>query len=332
MKSVDCPTCDGKAELMIQKISRTFRKEKFDIFEHYYRCKKCKNEFTITELDVVNINQVYNQYREKYSIPFPEQLIAARDYYRLSASRMSEILGLGTNQYRLYENNEMPTESNGTLLNLVINTRDFRDVVLRKKDTISKSEKIITHLDKLIKDETNPLFDLKKQLFRDSIFPNRFTGYRLPNFDKFANMALFFINYASFKTRLNKFLFYSDFNFYKYFGKSISGSAYAAIPMGPVPDQYEYKFSLLVESKIISLELDKNKNWEAEKFVAQGNFRQELFEKSELKIMGEVLDQLKFRKTSEIIELSHNESAWKANIDGKNLISYQDYAPELIEF
>ena len=129
---------------------------------------------------------------------------------------------------------------------------------------------------------------------------------------------------------MNKFLFYADFAYYKYFGRSISGSAYAAIPNGPVPDQYEYKFSLLAESKIISLELDTN--LEAERFVACKSFRQDLFEKDELSIMEIVLDHLKFKKTSDIIELSHNEAAWKSNIDGKKLISYQAYAPKLIEF
>ncbi len=330
MKSLDCPTCNGKAELIIEKKNRTFRRQKFEIFEHFYRCTKCRNEFTNTQLDEVNVNQVYNQYREKYSIPFAEQLTHAREYYGLSASKMSEILGLGTNQYRLYENNEMPTESNGTLLNLVITTRDFRDIVNRKKDIIKTSEKIISHLDKLIEEEKRVRFDLKKQLFGNSIIPDRFSGYRLPDFGKFANMVLFFINYASFKTRLNKFLFYADFAYYKYFGRSISGSAYAAIPNGPVPDQYEYKFSLLAESKIISLELDTN--LEAERFVACKSFRQDLFEKDELSIMEIVLDHLKFKKTSDIIELSHNEAAWKSNIDGKKLISYQAYAPKLIEF
>lgn len=145
-------------------------------------------------------------------------------------------------------------------------------------------------------------------------------------------MVLFFIKDAPFKTRLNKFLFYADFAYYKYFGKSISGSAYAAIPMGPVPDQYEYKFSLLVESGIISLELENKKDWEAEKFAARSSFRKDIFGKDEIDIMSKVREDLKYKKTSEIIELSHNEASWKANINRKNLISYQDYAPELIEF
>ena len=331
MKSVDCPLCDGKADLIIEKRKRSFRKEEFEIFEHYYRCKKCKNEFTNTEVDEVNTNQVYNQYREKYSIPFPNQLSAARENYDLSAVKMAEILGLGINQYRLYENDEMPTESHGTLLSLVINTKDFRDIVLRKKNNIKKSDKIISHLNSLIDSEKCSVLDIKKLLFNSSIIPNHLTGFTLPDFDKFSNMVLYFIKYASFKTRLNKLLFYSDFAYYKYFGKSISGSEYAAIAMGPVPEQYEFKFGLLANEQIISLELGIIKNKEVEKFNAQCKFKEELFVSTEIELMRNVFDHFKYKKTPEIIELSHNELAWKDNKDGNKLISYLEYAPQLIE-
>lgn len=331
MKSVNCPHCDGKAELVLEKKKHTFRKEEFDIFQHFYKCIKCKSEFTNTELDEVNTNQVYNQYRGKYSIPFPYQLTSAREYYDLSAAKMAEILGLGINQYRLYENDEIPSQSHGTLLNLVIYTKDFRDIILRKKNTIRKSEKIIIYLNKLIEEEKSSFFNLKKLLFNTSVIPNSYTGFTLPNFEKFSNMVLFFVKSASFKTRLNKLLFYADFANYKYYGKSISGSEYAAIQMGPVPDQYDFKFSLLANEQIISLELGTIKDNEVEKFNAQSRFNKDLFKSTEIDIMGYVLNHFKFKKTSEIIKLSHNELAWKNNKTGKKLINYSEYAPLLIE-
>ena len=44
---------------------------------------------------------------------------ALRLRYGLSAAKMSEILGLGTNQYRLYENGEMPSLAVGRYLRLL---------------------------------------------------------------------------------------------------------------------------------------------------------------------------------------------------------------------
>jgi hypothetical protein len=61
---MNCAYCNGKAELIIKKTKKIFRKEEFEIFEHFYKCQKCSKEFTTDEIDNLDINQVYNQYRE----------------------------------------------------------------------------------------------------------------------------------------------------------------------------------------------------------------------------------------------------------------------------
>ena len=73
------------------------QERRFKVHKQFYECVDCKERFTTEELDNVNIKQVYNQYREKYNIPFPEQLIKARESYGLSAAKMAEVLGFGTN-------------------------------------------------------------------------------------------------------------------------------------------------------------------------------------------------------------------------------------------
>ncbi len=59
MKSIECPYCDGKAELNMEKSKKIFLKKEVGIDEYYYKCEKCKKEFTTTELDTININQIY---------------------------------------------------------------------------------------------------------------------------------------------------------------------------------------------------------------------------------------------------------------------------------
>ncbi|MDP4176058.1 MAG: hypothetical protein Q8933_18915 [Bacteroidota bacterium] len=63
---VQCALCDGQAELIVEKKEREFRKEKFVISEHFYKCENCGQDFTTSELDQIDTLQVYNQYREKY--------------------------------------------------------------------------------------------------------------------------------------------------------------------------------------------------------------------------------------------------------------------------
>ena len=60
-----CPKCGEAATLIKEKKQEEFRKEKFEITEHYYYCDKCKEEYEPDYFIDLNLNQIYNQYREK---------------------------------------------------------------------------------------------------------------------------------------------------------------------------------------------------------------------------------------------------------------------------
>ncbi len=329
MESVNCPLCEGKSELFVEKKTSSFRTEDFDVFEYYYACKNCKEKFTTAEIDHININNVYNQYREKYSIPFPQQLIAARERYNLSAAKMSEILGLGANQYRLYENGEMPSSSTATLLSLIMNPVDFKEIIQRKKDILKNSKRILDNLIDLILKNKVREKELKQILFDNFIIPNRYTGFSVPNYEKFANMVLYFIHNASMKTRLNKLLFYSDFASYKYTGYSISGCKYIALPMGTVPCDYGLIFGLLESENYLTNEFIIIKEKETEKIVSLKPFNPNLFTSAELNILETVLKKFKSLSTPELIKIAHDEKAWLDNVKHKAIIDFTIYAPQL---
>lgn len=80
------------------------------------------------------MDQVSRQYRERHSIPSPEEIKAIRMKYRVSAAKMSRILGLGANQYRLYENGEIPSLSNARLITLVAEKENFERLKALEKD------------------------------------------------------------------------------------------------------------------------------------------------------------------------------------------------------
>src|SRR5688500_10288940 len=102
-KKIECPYCDGRANLHKDVKEINYRKDVFKIVAHFYKCEKCQEEFTTTEADTISLTQVHNQYREKNNIPFPDEIAAIRQKYELSASKMSEVLGLGANGYSNYE-------------------------------------------------------------------------------------------------------------------------------------------------------------------------------------------------------------------------------------
>ncbi len=48
--------------------SMDFKKETFEVVFHYYKCEDSEEQFTTTSLDEVNMNQLYNQYRDRSKI------------------------------------------------------------------------------------------------------------------------------------------------------------------------------------------------------------------------------------------------------------------------
>ena len=78
---------------------------------------------------ILNYNQVANQYRSKYLLPKPEKITRIRKQYGLSGTKMALILGLGTNTYRQYESGEIPSQSNGRLIQLAEAPGEFKKIL-----------------------------------------------------------------------------------------------------------------------------------------------------------------------------------------------------------
>lgn len=326
---INCPICDGKAFLHSVVKKRKYRGETFEVYEHYYKCDKCNHSFTNEQVDNYNFHLVRNKYREKYNIPFPDQLKFIRESYGLSKTKMSEVLGFGPNQYRLYEIGEIPAGGNITLLNMIIEPVEFKKLLIKKGNLFYKSqlETVLKKINKTIDGDFS--IRLKNILFPRDIIPNIYTGFKLPSFKKFANMVLYFLDEAPFKTRLNKLLFYADFAHFKYFGYSITGCRYAAINMGPVPDNYSLIFGLTESEEYIETNTYRNQNGEFDKFIRLKSFNSELFSSSEIEILDLTIYTFTDCTTKDIIYTSHDELGWLANEASKSNIDYSVYAPRL---
>lgn len=110
------PFTGGKVTLGCEPTTITYRGEEFSCHRYYYTCVDTGIEFTDADLDDKGLSEVYTQYRKIHGIPSPESLASLRERIGISAKTMSLMLGLGENQYRLYESGEMPSESIGKML------------------------------------------------------------------------------------------------------------------------------------------------------------------------------------------------------------------------
>jgi len=156
-------------------------------------------------------------------------------------------------------------------------------------------------IDKLIQEKNN--CSIYNIIWSRNAVPNKFTGYRTPDFKKFAHTVIYFIREPhTFVTRLNKYLFYSDFLNFKNTGYSITGLHYAAILRGPVPNDYDYLYQLLFSEEFIDKEdVSINNNDIYERYKPAKEFDESLFTKEELKSLKSVMDKFCFLKTEEII-------------------------------
>ena len=326
------PITGNPMELLKEKRALEFRKESFEIIYHYYRCKDTEEEFEDDRIGDLNLEQVYNAYRVKHKLPFIEEIKSIRSQYDLPTTVMSEILGFGVNQYRLYETGDIPSETNARLIQIAANPDEFLRLI-ELSDALKGKQK-----EKLIKKISELKAGLNQQDFvREKILeagrPTEFTGYRKTSPEKAYHMVRFFADSLSpLKTALNKLLFYADFYHFKQFGTGISGLSYRAIQWGPVPSQFDYLFKMAEEHDIINLRYEV---WDGDKEMVVidpsplTTFCNDLFTVHEINSLQIVLGKLKNVKTKQLVDISHNEPAWRDNIEGKKLINYR-YAFELL--
>lgn len=326
------PITGKKMKLTYEWRTVPFRKEQFEIPYQFYLCEDTGEQFTTTDLDEWNMQVLHNQFRAKHHIPQPDEMVAIRQKYVLSASRMGEILGFGPNTYGQYEKGEVPGLPNANLVKIAKDPEKFYDLA---KDWENGSEKVkielLKRIEKLIQQAQNISFNFEEYLMGQS-HADQFTGYRQPEYNKLVEMIVYFAHETPcYKTKMNKLLFYADFGLFRERGCSISGTRYRAIARGPVPFKYQSVFESLAVGDVIDMESEEMPDG-SEKQLLFGRkdrpFNPTLFSESELSILVRIKDRFRDKSPTDIVNISHEESGWRANKNTHSLISYH-YALDL---
>ena len=125
-----------------------------------------------------------------------------------------------------------------------------------------------------------------------------------------------------FKTGLNKYLWYIDFQNFKESTRSITGLRYMKDKFGPVIEDSRYNDILNhFNDKFIKDEYEDGDSIKTS-IISKKNYDLSIFKETELKVINSVIKTFKSMNSKELSVLSHQEDAWVFS-DDKQLISYE---------
>lgn len=290
----------------------TFRKEEY-AYVHTGIIDEEGEMWTTTEMDEANIFQVYNQYRERHGIPFPDEIAGIRKHYGLSAAKMSQLLGFGINQYRMYEDGEMPSVSNARSIMAAREKEVFMSFVEASKSEMSEQE--YQRIKKKVEGAKGDYKAIQQ--------PTQYTGFRALSTAKVESVVRLIISTIgpTFVTKMNKLLFYADFIHYRRHGYGITGLTYKALPFGPVPDRWGALYGALSGIEMGEYVYPSGLSGIRLEAIGDG---EDTLDEAERSTIERVCSLFSSINAGEISRISHLEKGWLDNQDTRSAISYQE--------
>jgi putative zinc finger/helix-turn-helix YgiT family protein len=331
-KHLSCPVCDETDKLEktkgTQKIS--VRGDNISIEVEYYKCSGCGEKFLAPGLQNDPFEKAYRLYRRKNRMLQPEEIRDFRRRYNLTQGELANLLGLGGATISRYETGKIQDEAHDTLLRLALDPENLYKLVSGSSGifTDEKKRKILA----AIKGRAEPGINILEQFvitnFQDYA-ADEYSGFKKFDRDKFRNAVLYFCaGTGEFKTKLNKLMFYCDFQHFKEYTNSITGAQYAHIPFGPAPNNFDLYYSVLIHRGAIVVEEVEYNNLKSgkygftgERYIAKERPDLNVFSDSELRVLVLIREHFKDFSASEISKHSHKERGYLDTTDGK-VISY----------
>ena len=319
------PFTGKEMKRVYEKRTWNFRGEQYE-YEHIaWLCEDSGEQFTDDESDMAGFVQVTNQYRAKYGIPYTDEIIAVRQRYGISAAKMSLILGIGVNQYRLYEQGEVPSVSNGRMIRSIMNPKVMLEMVESSKNELSESEyeKIISKVQAII--ASSEAYKMEqyetKRIFNTSRGADN--GYAQLSLNRLKNIMLYILNRCDevWCTKMNKLLFYTDFMSYRERGMAMTGLSYRAIDFGPVPERWDRVYSEFPE---VRQELRQVGDFVGSVLIASAEAANTMFTDAELKVLDAICTHFGKMTSREISRISHDEEAWLNHHNKHDHIPFDD--------
>jgi len=334
MDKVYCPSC-------MEKVAYTIRESKIkeykgfpvSVTERVAVCSKCKVDIFVPDIEEENYKNLYEQYRKVANIITPESIIEFRNKHNMSQRELVAILGWGKMTLNRYERGAIPNSSHNEILKMIVSKESFfMDKVNQSFIEKRISDKVYNKINNNVLHSTNNE-EISKLINDLTDKENEFNGYRKFDAEKLENLISYISEQVQlYKTSLNKYLWYIDFEAFKRNVRSITGLKYMRYTYGPVIERKKYEDILnLFDDKFYKEEYEEDCGV-ITVIKSKQNYDLSIFTESEITVINDVISKFKNWACSKVSNYSHKEDAWIENPD-LALISYEQYADKLkIEF
>lgn len=328
-KRVYCSNCDNNVNYSIRKgVIENYKGYKVDVEEKIAVCNVCNNDIYVSEIESENFKRLYSKYKELADIISGEEIISFRNDYNISQRELTSILNWGKMTINRYERGAVPSQSYNDLLKLIISNQDiFKEKVEDAFQCERITQKTYDKVQDKLKKSSKDYF---KEVVTDSLthIEDEYNGYRKFDIERLMNLLSYIAdNVDLYKTSMNKYLWFIDFENFKENVRSITGLRYMRFTYGPIIEDFKYEEILnFFDDKIVKEEFEEDCKITT-KIKSKKNYDLSIFKEEELEVINNVINKLKEKSCTEISNLSHEEEGWIQN-DNRDLISY-DFADKL---
>ena len=227
-----CSSCDKKQDFFIkqEELTRKVKDQTYTLTVKVAHCAICDEEVYVKEVSDQIQQLFFDAYRKDNDLLTVDEIVNIRKTIGLSQRDFSRLLGFGEITISRYELGSLPSKNNAYAIQKI---QDFKYLKEKYEQNYE-----------LISDEGRKVIESYLNMISNTNGKIKYSK------DKFFELTYLFIkeaeiNYESMtETKLNKLLFYADFNHYLKFGKGITGSKYTKLHYGPVPNYSQLKYSM----------------------------------------------------------------------------------------
>jgi DNA-binding transcriptional regulator YiaG/uncharacterized phage-associated protein len=251
-----------------------------------------------SELDQAASEAVISAYGEKFGLSGSD-IVRFRKKYKLSQDMLCKFIGIAKKTLISYEKNQaLPNAHYRQLLKSVIENPDILFTFAKNTDIplTTKEEKKLEDIQEM---ETSSQPEI-----------NQYTGYTAFSLPKLTQMILALSSKKISLTRLNKGLFFADFNYYHDTGRSITGNQYYRYDHGPINTDLYQVMTKLVEDGWVNVEKVAFHGEMISMYEAADYPDYSLFSETEKRIIKAVAQYVRHNNAEQVSLASHQENAW----------------------